>query len=204
MNFKIMSATILGMIFILSAVLIGQSNMTEIPVPGMGDKKAEQTDALNHMKIQFNTILGDTVSLEDYKGNVVMIVNVASECGNTPQYADLEKLYQKYEDEGLVVIGFPSNSFNQEPGTDEQIYKFCTSKFAVTFPMMSKVSVKGEDKHPLFVYLTEDNDMKGEIKWNFEKFILDKDGNLVARFATKVNPLDDEVVAVIEKELEAE
>ncbi|NIS15113.1 MAG: redoxin domain-containing protein [Aliifodinibius sp.] len=159
---------------------------------------------MNHMKIQFNTILGDTVSLEDYKGNVVMIVNVASECGNTPQYADLEKLYQKYEDEGLVVIGFPSNSFNQEPGTDEQIYKFCTSKFDVTFPMMSKVSVKGEDKHPLFVYLTEDNDMKGEIKWNFEKFILDKDGNLVARFATKVNPLDDEVVAVIEKELEAE
>ncbi len=204
MNFKIMSATILGMIFILSAVLIGQSNMTEIPVPGMGDKKAEQTDPMNHMKIQFNTILGDTVSLEDYKGNVVMIVNVASECGNTPQYADLEKLYQKYEDEGLVVIGFPSNSFNQEPGTDEQIYKFCTSKFDVTFPMMSKVSVKGEDKHPLFVYLTEDNDMKGEIKWNFEKFILDKDGNLVARFATKVNPLDDEVVAVIEKELEAE
>jgi len=112
MKFKIISTTILGMIFILSAVLVGQSSMTKIPVPGMDEKKAEKTDKLNHMKIQFNTIQGDTVSLEDYKGNVVLIVNVASECGYTPQYADLEKLYQKYEDKGLVVIGFPSNSFN--------------------------------------------------------------------------------------------
>lgn len=159
----------------------------------------EMDSVINHTTIPFNTIKGLQASLEDYKGKVVMIVNVASECGYTPQYADLEKLYRLYKDKGLVVIGFPANNFGgQEPGSNEQIYKFCTSKFDVTFPMMSKISVKGSDIHPLFAYLTEGTPLKGEIKWNFEKFLLDKNGNLVARYSSATKPLDKEIVSRIE------
>jgi len=151
-------------------------------------------------KIPFETIAGDTTRLGDFRGSVVLIVNVASECGYTPQYTDLEALYRRFKDSGLVVIGFPANNFGgQEPGTNEQILAFCQSKYDVTFPMMAKVSVKGSDKHPLFVGLTETSSVPGEIEWNFSKFLLDREGNLVARFPTKVKPMSEEIVGKVEE-----
>jgi glutathione peroxidase len=150
--------------------------------------------------IPFETITGDSTSLADYQGKVLLLVNVASECGFTPQYAGLEELYRKFKDSGLVVIGFPANNFGkQEPGTNAEILKFCTSKFDVTFPMMAKISVKGDDKHPLFVQLTEKSPIPGEIEWNFSKFLIDREGNLVARFPSKVKPMSKEIVSAVER-----
>ena len=135
--------------------------------------------------IPFQTITGESTSLKDYAGKVIMIVNVASRCGFTGQYAGLEELYQTYSDSGLVVIGFPANNFGgQEPGSNEEILSFCQTKFDVTFPMMAKVSVKGKDKHPLFRRLTEGNEFSGEIKWNFTKFLIDREGKLAGRFGS--------------------
>jgi glutathione peroxidase len=148
---------------------------------------------------------GHDVNLADYKGKVVMIVNVASKCGFTPQYDALEKLYLADKDRGFVIIGFPANNFkSQEPGTDAEIKAFCTAKFNVTFPMMSKISVKGDDKAPLYQYLTstdQDGAFGGEIGWNFTKFVIDRDGRVAARFASKVKPTDPELVAAVEKAL---
>lgn len=142
-----------------------------------------------YLSIPFKTIAGHDTTLADFAGKVILVVNVASECGYTPQYAGLQKLYEQYKDSGLVVIGFPANNFGgQEPGSNEQILSFCQTNYRVTFPMMAKVSVKGKDKHPLFVYLTEQSPLKGEIKWNFGKFLLDRDGNPVARFDSGVAP----------------
>jgi glutathione peroxidase len=167
------------------------------PDASKGDQ--EMDSVVSHITIPFNTIKGKETSLEEFEGKVVLIANVASECGFTPQYADLERLYRLYKDRGFVILGFPANNFGgQEPGTDELIYQFCTSKFDVTFPMMSKISVKGDDIHPLFAYLTEGTPLKGDIKWNFEKFLLDNKGNLVARYPSATKPLDKDIVTRIE------
>ena len=153
-----------------------------------------------HNEITFYTINGDETRLGDLGGKALLIVNVASECGNTPQYEGLEAIYQKYKDRGLVVVGFPANNFGgQEPGSNEQILEFCQSRFNVTFPMMAKVSVKGEDKHALFEYLTEQSTERGEIDWNFAKFLLDADGHLVARFLSDVEPDSEDVAKQIER-----
>ena len=150
---------------------------------------------------------GHDVNLNQYKGKVVLLVNVASKCGYTPQYKGLEALYEKYKDKGLVVIGFPANNFKgQEPGSDEQIKEFCTSKYNVTFPMMSKVSVKGDDKAPLYKFLTEAptaGAYAGDIEWNFTKFVVDRDGKVAARFKSKVTPESPELTGAVEKELSA-
>jgi glutathione peroxidase len=153
----------------------------------------------SYLTIPFKTITGHDSTLAAFKGKVVLIVNTASECGYTPQYEGLEQLYEKYKDKGLVVVGFPANNFGgQEPGTNEEIAKFCTSKYSVTFPMMAKVSVKGEGIHPLFHYLTMESPITGEIGWNFNKFLLDKDGKLVSRYPSKVTPLDPQLTSKIE------
>jgi len=166
--------------------------------------KAEPT-AITDKKsadISFETIDGDTTSLADFQGNVVLLVNTASECGFTPQYEELEKIYRKYKDRGFTVLAFPANNFmNQEPGTNAQICKFVESKFDVTFPMMSKISVKGDDIHPLYDYLTAESPVPGEIEWNFTKFLIDRAGNVVARYSSKIEPTDEEVVSEIEKNL---
>ncbi|MFZ1682643.1 MAG: glutathione peroxidase [Candidatus Zixiibacteriota bacterium] len=155
--------------------------------------------ASSYLTIPFKTITGHDSTLAAFKGKVVLIVNTASECGYTPQYEGLEQLYEKYKDKGLVVVGFPANNFGgQEPGSNEEIAKFCTSKFSVTFPMMAKVSVKGEDIHPLFKYLTMESSITGEIGWNFNKFLLDKDGELVSRYPSKITPLDPQLTSKIE------
>jgi glutathione peroxidase len=145
------------------------------------------------------------VSLKSYSGKVVLLVNVASKCGFTPQYAGLEALYEKYKDRGLVIVGIPANNFaQQEPGSDEEIKKFCTNKYNVTFPMMAKVSVLGEDKEPLYQFLTDKSAnpaIGGEVKWNFTKFLFDRSGKPVARFEPAVTPDSPEVTAAIESAL---
>ncbi len=134
-----------------------------------------------------------------------MIVNVASKCGFTPQYDALEKLYLADKDKGFVILGFPANNFHsQEPGTDAEIKTFCTSKYNVTFPMMSKISVKGDDKAPLYQFLTsteKDGEYGGEIGWNFTKFIVDRNGQVVARFPSKVKPTDPALVSAVDAAL---
>ncbi len=132
---------------------------------------------------------GETVSLaEKYRGKVILVVNVASKCGNTRQYEQLQKLHDIFADKGLCVVGFPSNDFGgQEPGTEADIKKFCTTNFGVTFDMMSKVSVKeGEGQHPFFAALTSDERFPGEVAWNFEKFVIGRDGKLANRFRSKI------------------
>jgi len=143
------------------------------------------------------------VNLSDYEGKVLLIVNVASKCGFTKQYDGLQKLYEKYKDQGFEVLGFPCNDFGgQEPGTNEEIAEFCSLNFNVTFPMFDKVKVLGEDKHPLFKILTKNsNTGDSNIKWNFEKFIIDKKGNVIERFRSITKPDGKKIISSIEREL---
>ena len=158
------------------------------------------------LTLKMKGIDGKDVDLSQYKGKVVLFVNVASKCGNTPQYAGLQKLYDAHSKEGLVIIGVPANEFGkQEPGTDEEIAKFCDSKYHVTFPMLSKVVVKGDGIAPLYQYLTtqETAPVKaGPVSWNFEKFLVGRDGKVVGRFAPKTKPEDDTFVKAVKTELE--
>lgn len=167
-------------------------NMSEMEPTGkkLGDFKVKDID-------------GNDVSLSAYDGKVVLVVNVASQCGYTRQYKGLEAIYSKYKDQGLVVLGFPCNDFGgQEPGSNEEIKEFCSTKFSVSFPMMDKVKVLGEDKAPLFAWLT-DNSITGtkDIKWNFEKFLINKKGEIVERFISKDEPDGDKIISAIEKAL---
>src|SRR5262249_39658852 len=147
------------------------------------------------------SIDGATAPLSAYKGKVALVVNVASQCGYTPQYAGLEKLYEKYKSKGFVVLGFPANDFGaQEPGTNEEIKTFCTRNYHVTFPMYSKVTVKGPGKTPLYKFLTES--AGGEIRWNFTKFLVDEDGKVISRFESAVEPDSPELVGAVEKALQ--
>jgi len=152
-----------------------------------------------------NSIDGAPAPLSGFKGKVVLLVNVASKCGYTPQYAGLEKLYETYKDKGFVIVGVPANNFGaQEPGTNEEIKTFCSRTYNVTFPMMSKVSVKGSDKTPLYQYLTDASanpKTGGEIKWNFTKFLIDRKGNIAARFESAVTPDSTDMVKAIEQAL---
>ena len=151
------------------------------------------------LEFTLNSIEGKPAPLAQYKGKVVMMVNVASKCGFTPQYAGLEALYEKYKDQGFVILGFPANNFGQqEPGTNEEIKSFCSRNYNVTFPMYAKISVKGDDEHPLYRYLTQTG---GDIKWNFTKFLIGKDGKVIARFEPAVTPESPEVADAIEKAL---
>jgi len=146
------------------------------------------------------SIDGAPTPLSQYKGKVVLVVNVASKCGYTPQYEGLESMYKKYRDKGLVVLGFPANNFMaQEPGTEAEIKQFCTRKYNVDFPMFSKSDVKGDGETPLYHYLTAEKG--GEIKWNFTKFLIGRDGTILARFEPNVKPDSPEVTSAIETAL---
>ncbi len=156
-------------------------------------------------RFELNDIQGKLVKLGDYQGKALLLVNVASKCGYTKQYAGLEALYKKYQDQGLVVMGFPANDFGaQEPGTNDEIRTFCTTNFGVTFPMFAKISVKGHEIHPLYKFLTESTanpDFAGDITWNFNKFLVDRQGNMIGRYPSQVEPLSDELTTDIEKAL---
>jgi glutathione peroxidase len=146
-----------------------------------------------------NSIDGQPLPLSKFEGKVMLIVNVASKCGFTPQYEQLEAVYEKYKDQGFVIVGFPANNFMaQEPGTNEEIKTFCSTKYNVKFPLYSKISVKGDDKAPLYQFLTQTG---GEIKWNFTKFLVDRHGKVIARFESPVKPDAPEVTSAIEKAL---
>ncbi len=159
------------------------------------------------LDFKMKDIDGKDVKLKKYKGNVLLMVNVASKCGYTPQYEGLQATYAKYKDKGFYVLGFPANNFgSQEPGTEAEIKEFCTSKYHVTFPMFAKISVKGDDQDPLYKFLTskETNpDFAGDISWNFNKFLVDRNGKVVARFSSKDKPDGEAVTAAIEKYLAA-
>jgi glutathione peroxidase len=199
-----------------------------VPAPAIADMHPgimmeEATMATTIQDIPLKTIDGADKTLADYAGEVLLIVNVASKCGLTAQYEGLEKLYEKYRDQGFAVLGFPANDFGaQEPGSDDEIASFCTTNFGVKFPMFSKISVVGEDKHPLYAALTSarpkaEGDpeafrerLRGygmtpnpepEVLWNFEKFVVSRDGEVVARFAPTAAPDDDGLVSAIEREL---
>ncbi|MEM9367216.1 MAG: glutathione peroxidase [Planctomycetota bacterium] len=168
----------------------------------MGSASADNDCAL---EFKMKNIDGETVDLHDYEGNVVVIVNVASRCGLTPQYAGLQDLYEKYSDKGLVVLGFPCNEFaGQEPGSDSEIKQFCSTKYDVTFPMFSKIVVNDGDVAPLYKYLKEvdtDPEGAGRISWNFEKFLIGRDGKVAGRYSPRTKPYDESFIAAIEAEL---
>jgi len=157
------------------------------------------------LDFKMKDIDGNDIKLKKYKGNVLLVVNTASKCGYTPQYEGLEAIYEKYKSEGFSVLGFPANNFGgQEPGTEAEIKEFCTLKYKVSFPMFAKISVKGDDQDPLYKFLTskETNpNFAGDITWNFNKFLIDKKGNVVARFSSKDTPQSETVTAAIEKYL---
>jgi len=175
---------LIGAICLMSAALFGASNVYEFTM---------------------NSIDGQPMPLQNFHGKVMLIVNVASKCGFTPQYEGLEAVYEKYKDQGFVIVGFPANNFMaQEPGTNEEIKTFCSTKYNVKFPLYSKISVKGDDKAPLYRFLTDTNanpNTGGEIKWNFTKFLVDRNGKVIARFESPVKPESPEVTAAIEKAL---
>jgi len=173
----------LGLVIIMAGSAFAASNIYDFTLP---------------------SIDGKPMPLGDFKGKVVLLVNVASRCGYTPQYSALEALYEKYKDQGFVIIGFPANNFGaQEPGSNEEIKTFCSRKYNVTFPLYSKVSVKGDDQTPLYQYLTKQTDpsIAGEIKWNFTKFLIDRKGRVVQRFESAVAPDSKEVISAIEQRL---
>jgi glutathione peroxidase len=151
------------------------------------------------------TIFGDDRSLGDYAGKAALVVNVASKCGLTPQYAGLEKLYEAYRGRGLEVLGFPCNQFaGQEPGTDAEVQEFCTVTYGVSFPLFSKIEVNGANRHPLYAWLTAENaqpEGAGDIKWNFGKFVIGRDGKVLARFDPRTAPDDPQLVAAVERAL---
>ncbi len=159
-------------------------------------------NAQSFYELEAKTIDGDVFKFETLRGKKVMIVNVASKCGYTPQYEDLEKLWQTYKEKDFVILGFPANDFmKQEPGTDEEIKEFCSLTYGVSFPMMSKITVKGDAMHPVYKWLTmkEKNDVKdSKIKWNFQKYFIDENGNLVEYFEPGVKPFDEIILKLIE------
>lgn len=170
------------------------------------NKKSEANMQSKIYSFTMNDIDGKAVSLSQYQGKVLLIVNVASKCGYTKQYAGLQKLYEKYKDNGFVILAFPANNFlRQEPGTDSEIKAFCTTKFNVTSPIFSKISVKGKDIHPLYQYLTnpeENREFGKPIKWNFNKFLIGKDGETIARFPSKVAPMDASLLEALNEAVE--
>jgi glutathione peroxidase len=195
-------------------LLVSPAATTAAPKPSTAPSASPETTSapaartespMSVLKTKMTSIDGNAVDLSQYLGKVVMIVNTASKCGYTPQYDALEHLYEKYKDQGFVILGFPANDFGaQEPGTNEEIATFCKKNFGVTFPMFSKITVLGDDKPELYKALTSPvtNEAEpGDVKWNFEKFLIAKDGSIVHRYRSKVTPDDTDLVTAVEAEL---
>jgi len=202
---------ILSSLFLANSVALHQSSIVE-------EAMAHDSELLNarskHTVLTKGThssslygftmddIDGNPRSLNDFKGQVMMIVNTASLCGNTPQYAGLQALYARYRDQGFTILAFPANDFGeQEPGTNNEIAEFCYTKYSLAFPLFSKITVLGDHQHPLYRYLTEQTPFPGEIKWNFQKFLVDRSGSVVARYRPGMKPLTQEIIDDIETHL---
>ena len=167
---------------------------------GKAAQKIQSTPIYN---FTMDDIDGKPRPLGEFKGKVMMIVNTASFCGNTPQYAGLQTLYERYHDQGFTILAFPANDFGkQEPGDNKEIAEFCYTKYSLEFPLFSKITVLGDQKHPLYRYLTEDTPFKGEIKWNFQKFLVNQQGEVIARYEPGQKPLTPQIVGDIEKALQ--
>jgi len=163
---------------------------------------ADHHNEKNALNFKMKDIQDKEVDLADYKGKVVLMVNVASKCGYTPQYDGLQKLHSQFKDQGFSVIGFPCNNFGaQEPGSHSEILSFCKENYGVTFPMMGKIDVKGDQQAPLYKYLTTHPDHGGDVRWNFEKFLVDKKGNVIGHYKSGVSPSDPKLKSAIEKAL---
>jgi len=193
-------------IFLILAVMAIVAGVAVVFTGKNGDTEAAAASpAKSIYEFQMKDIDGKDVKLKKYKGNVLLVVNTASKCGYTPQYEGLEAIYNKYHEKGFEILGFPANNFGgQEPGTEAEIKEFCTLKYKVTFPMFAKISVKGEDQHPLYTYLTSketDPAFAGDISWNFNKFLIDRDGKILARFSSKDTPESETVTKAIEAAL---
>ncbi len=196
-------------IFLVLSLCIGFAAAGACALWLMAEPAAGNAQAKKSMKsiydIPVKTIDGKATTLGEYKGKVLLIVNVASKCGYTPQYEGLEKIYKQYQTKGFTVLGFPANNFGgQEPGTEAEIVTFCSTNYGVTFPMFSKLSAKGADIHPLYKFLTEKEtnpNFAGDIKWNFNKFLIDKNGNPIARFDSADKPESPKVTQAIEQAL---
>jgi glutathione peroxidase len=188
------------MMKIYTFLLMATLGLTAVVATSAGRKEIPPV-----LNFTVNDIDGKPVHLDRFQGNVIIIVNVASHCGNTPQYASLQKLYQENKKKGLVILAFPSNDFaGQEPGTNAEIKSFCTTNYHVTFPVFSKIVVNGRGQHPLYRYLTDkstDPKFGGEIEWNFAKFLISRKGEIVARFPAKLDPLTPQVTDAIKQEL---
>ena len=157
----------------------------------MSKSSAQQQGVL---VFSMKTIDGKPQPLSAFKGKVLMVINTASECGYTPQYETLEKLYETYKDKGFRILAFPANNFGeQEPGTNAEIKTFCSSKYHTTFDLFEKISVKGKDQHPLYQYITQRSPFKGDVKWNFQKYLVDRKGKIVNRYLSAVDPMSEEV-----------
>jgi glutathione peroxidase len=185
--------------FVSSCGGASQPVPTEDPtIPGKGPAISASQAVIDQTVL---SLQGEPVDLTQFRGHPMLIVNTASKCGYTPQYDGLQKLYETYEDRGLVVLGFPSNDFgNQEPGDAEEIANFCRLNYGVTFPMMAKIHVKGAEQAPIYRTLTTESpeELRGEVQWNFTKFLVDGDGRVVARFDSAVEPLDPQITAAVE------
>ncbi|HOT96370.1 MAG TPA: glutathione peroxidase [bacterium] len=192
-------------LFLLIGAVLLVAAFSALAAGKKAGKAPSAVHATSVYEFTMNDIDGAPVKLEQYRGKVLLIVNVASKCGFTPQYEGLEKLYTTYKDAGLVVLGFPANNFmRQEPGSNDEIKSFCSLTYGVTFPMFSKISVKGADQHPLYAWLTgkESNpDFAGDISWNFNKFLVNREGHIIARFGSRTKPEDPELVSAINKAL---
>ena len=191
-------------LILLGIVIVIISSASLAVTRGNNSDSAKMTEK-SVLEFTLKNIKGQDVKLSDYTGKVLLLVNVASKCGYTPQYEGLESIYRKYKDQGFVIMGFPANNFlGQEPGTDEEIMTFCTTRYNVTFPMFSKISVKGDKIHPLYRFLTskETNpEFGGGISWNFNKFLVDRNGKIVNRFGTRDKPESEKVLQAIEQAL---
>lgn len=163
-------------------------------------KRAPGQKAASVLDFTLETIEGEPRLLSSYRGSVLLIVNTASKCGQTPQYGPLEELYQTYRDRGFRILAFPANNFFwQEPGTNQAIKEFCLTKYRVSFDLFSKISVRGRNKHPLYRYITEESPLRGEIKWNFQKYLVSRLGEIAARFDPSVDPMSREVREKVEE-----
>jgi glutathione peroxidase len=190
----------LSVILIISCALACNSQSSENKTNN--GKTMNEKQSIYQFKVE--DINGNTFDFSSLSGKKIMVVNTASKCGFTPQYADLQKLYDNYKDKGFVIVGFPSNDFLwQEPGSNQEIASFCQKNYGVTFPMMAKIDVKGSKKHPVYQFLTEKSKNgldDSKVKWNFQKYLIDREGHLSKIVTPKTNPMDKEIVDWIEKE----
>ena len=198
-----------GVVWMFCVGLMGcsagvQSDHNPAAAKAVGTGQFDSTDTIYSFKLK--NIDGWPIALSRYEGKVLLVVNVASECRFTHQYANLQRLYMKYRDQGFVVLGFPANNFGrQEPGTNAEIKEFTTQQFNIMFPLFSKISVEGEDIHPLYQCLTSpetNGEFGGPITWNFNKFLIDKDGTTIARFGSEIDPLDPQITEAVEAALQ--